>query len=130
MRIEKLFEIAKSQKRNDVLIADELREFVSGAFHTWVEWRRDLHKHPELGFEEVRTATVVLRHLRRLGYEVQFGFEVVDEASLPPRRLDIIEERRLRTIEEFGECSDIDRLAQEATGVVGMSDVSAYGTDL
>ncbi len=33
--------------------------------------RRDLHAHPELGFQEVRTAGVVARELRSLGYEVR-----------------------------------------------------------
>jgi len=32
--------------------------------------RRDLHAHPELGFEEVRTARIVAQRLRELGYEV------------------------------------------------------------
>jgi amidohydrolase len=38
-----------------------------------VAWRRDLHMHPELGFEEVRTAGLVTEHLERLGYEVFTG---------------------------------------------------------
>ena len=36
-----------------------------------VEWRRDLHRHPELGFAETRTAGVVAGHLRSLGLEVR-----------------------------------------------------------
>jgi amidohydrolase len=35
--------------------------------------RRDLHAHPELGFQEVRTAGIVARRLGELGYEVQTG---------------------------------------------------------
>ena len=35
--------------------------------------RRDLHMHPELGFEEYRTAKVVAEKLGALGYEVQTG---------------------------------------------------------
>lgn len=35
--------------------------------------RRDFHKYPELGFEEVRTAGVVADHLRALGLEVTTG---------------------------------------------------------
>src|SRR6202158_4890137 len=35
--------------------------------------RRDIHMHPELGFEEVRTAGIVAERLRRLGYEVRTG---------------------------------------------------------
>jgi amidohydrolase len=38
-----------------------------------IELRRDIHLHPELGFEEVRTASVVADRLRRLGYEVRTG---------------------------------------------------------
>ncbi len=38
-----------------------------------VAWRRDLHRHPELAFEEHRTAARVAEHLERLGYEVQTG---------------------------------------------------------
>ncbi|GAB4509194.1 MAG: amidohydrolase [Anaerolineae bacterium] len=35
--------------------------------------RRDFHQHPELAFEEVRTAGIVAEELRRLGLEVQTG---------------------------------------------------------
>jgi len=35
--------------------------------------RRDLHAHPELGFEEVRTSGIVADHLRALGIEVTSG---------------------------------------------------------
>ena len=38
-----------------------------------VAWRRDFHKHPELGNNEVRTAKVIADELRKLGYEVQTG---------------------------------------------------------
>lgn len=35
--------------------------------------RRDLHRHPELGFNEVRTAGIVADELRALGFRVQTG---------------------------------------------------------
>jgi amidohydrolase len=36
-----------------------------------VEWRRDIHQHPELGNREFRTAGIVAEHLRALGLEVR-----------------------------------------------------------
>jgi amidohydrolase len=38
-----------------------------------VAWRRDFHAHPELGFQEVRTAGIVADHLRDLGLETTTG---------------------------------------------------------
>ena len=38
-----------------------------------VAMRRDFHRHPELAFEEVRTAGIVAQHLTDLGMEVQTG---------------------------------------------------------
>jgi amidohydrolase len=38
-----------------------------------VAWRRDFHRHPELGFQEVRTAGVVAAHLQDLGLEISSG---------------------------------------------------------
>jgi metal-dependent amidase/aminoacylase/carboxypeptidase family protein len=37
------------------------------------ELRRDLHRHPELGFAETRTAGLLAARLRQLGYEVRTG---------------------------------------------------------
>ncbi|MGH2536587.1 MAG: M20 metallopeptidase family protein [Candidatus Promineifilaceae bacterium] len=42
-------------------------------FDDLVRVRRDLHRHPELGFEERRTSALVAETLGRLGYQVQAG---------------------------------------------------------
>ena len=44
--------------------------------------RRDLHQHPELGFEERRTAALVAARLRNLGYEVTEGIGITGVAGL------------------------------------------------
>ncbi len=38
-----------------------------------VAWRRDFHMHPELGFQEVRTAGEIAKNLKDWGYRVQTG---------------------------------------------------------
>jgi amidohydrolase len=38
-----------------------------------IEWRRDIHQHPELSNREVRTAAKVAEHLKGLGIEVKTG---------------------------------------------------------
>ncbi|MBW3672388.1 MAG: amidohydrolase [Acidobacteria bacterium] len=38
-----------------------------------IEWRRDIHEHPELGNQEFRTAGLVADHLRSLGLDVATG---------------------------------------------------------
>jgi amidohydrolase len=38
-----------------------------------VEWRRDFHMHPELGFQEVRTAAKIAELMESWGYQVHTG---------------------------------------------------------
>ncbi|WP_417664561.1 M20 family metallopeptidase [Pseudidiomarina donghaiensis] len=55
-----------AQAESTVRINAELEQKV-------IEWRRDLHQHPELSNREFRTAKVVAEHLEALGLEVQTG---------------------------------------------------------
>jgi amidohydrolase len=50
-----------------------LLEVPQGLVDQVIATRRDLHAHPELGFEEFRTAEIVTNRLRSLGYEVHGG---------------------------------------------------------
>jgi amidohydrolase len=38
-----------------------------------IAWRRDFHRHPELGMQEFRTSGIVAKYLSSLGMEVQTG---------------------------------------------------------
>lgn len=44
-----------------------------------IKWRRDFHAHPETGFLEMRTASIVADTLARLGFTLQLGKEVMVE---------------------------------------------------
>jgi amidohydrolase len=37
------------------------------------KWRRDFHKHPELGFNEIRTSKIVAEMMEKFGYRVRRG---------------------------------------------------------
>ncbi len=56
---------------------DDLREEVDRRARAVVprviDWRRDLHQHPELSNREFRTAALVAEHLEALGLEVRTG---------------------------------------------------------
>src|SRR5947209_20261782 len=52
---------------------DRLKSDIDELVPDMVALRRDLHEHPELAFEEVRTSSIVAQRLRTLGLEVQTG---------------------------------------------------------
>lgn len=52
---------------------DHLKTEIDELVPDMVAMRRDLHEHPELAFEEVRTSGIVAGRLRALGLEVQTG---------------------------------------------------------
>jgi amidohydrolase len=51
----------------------DFKQEASNLYDELVRVRRDLHRHPELGFQETRTATIVADRLTGLGLEVQAG---------------------------------------------------------
>jgi len=53
--------------------AREIAERTDAVAAKVLAWRRDIHSHPELGFQEVRTSKMVADHLRGLGLEVRAG---------------------------------------------------------
>jgi amidohydrolase len=52
---------------------DEIDRRTTQVMPRVIGWRRDIHEHPELSGEEVRTAALVAAHLKALGMEVQTG---------------------------------------------------------
>jgi len=53
--------------------SDHLKSDIDELVPDMVALRRDLHEHPELAFEEVRTSGIVAQRLYNLGLEVQTG---------------------------------------------------------
>src|SRR5438128_3375075 len=53
--------------------SDHLKSDIDELVPDMIAMRRDLHEHPELAFEEVRTSGIVAQRLRTMGLEVQTG---------------------------------------------------------
>lgn len=53
--------------------SDRLKYDIDELVPGMVAMRRDLHEHPELAFEEVRTSSIVAQRLQAMGLEVQTG---------------------------------------------------------
>ena len=51
----------------------EIRQRAAQIEEKLIAWRRDIHEHPELGEQEIRTAALVAKHLKKLGLEVKTG---------------------------------------------------------
>lgn len=66
------FAAPASAQRQDALAAEIDRQ-ASAMADQLAAWRHDIHEHPELSFQEVRTAKLAADHLRSLGIEVRTG---------------------------------------------------------
>ena len=77
--------MAASPRPNDP--ETRIREAVAALEPRLIEIRRDLHAHPELAFEEVRTSGIVAAELERMGIAHRTGigrtFEVLARCTDP-----------------------------------------------
>lgn len=86
-----------------------------------IELRRDLHRHPEVGFTEFRTASKVVETLTSLGYNVVYGDDAIDESSrlgVPDK--DELDKAYERAIRDGANPDILKRMRGGLTGVVGM----------
>lgn len=65
--------LGKAEQKGQAPLLDRVDERLSAKRDELIAVRQDLHQHPELSGQEVRTARVVAERLRRLGLEVRTG---------------------------------------------------------
>ena len=84
-----------------------------------VERRRDLHRHPETGWTEFRTASMIIGELKNLGYDVKFGDDVIDEKSMMgvPSEAELADYMQ-RAISEGADPELVKKMAGGKTGIV------------
>ena len=94
--------------------AEELQEKM-------VQWRRDFHTFAERGWCEMRTSSLIARHLKDLGYEVLMGEGVcARENRLGVPEDAVLESEYRRATEQGGDKELLEETRGGMTGVVGI----------
>ena len=60
---------------------EKITQMADGLLPEMVAVRRDLHKHAESGWCEMRTSSIIARKLTEMGYEVLLGEQVCDREN-------------------------------------------------
>lgn len=88
-----------------------------------IDYRRDFHKFAEIGWLELRTASLIARRLTELGYEVLVGEDVCESDSrmgLPDR--EVLHSNYLRAKEQGADIEFLEKVKDGFTGVIGILD--------
>ena len=99
---------------------NRIKPLVDQIADTLIACRRDLHRYPESGWTEFRTASLIARSLKALGYEVTLGEQVVCRASMMgvPSETDL-QAHMARAIEQGADAELVKQMEGGLTGVVG-----------
>lgn len=86
-----------------------------------INYRRDFHRYPELGWMEFRTASLIAKRLMELGYDVRLGKEVVkDEFRIELPKEEEVEKSFIRAIKNGADRDIAQKMRGGFTGVVGI----------
>jgi aminobenzoyl-glutamate utilization protein A len=92
------------------------------------EGRRDLHKYPETGWTEFRTAAKVAVALSAWGYEVKTGADTIKaEAMMGVPEASVLQEAQARAIREGADATWVERMQGGRTGIVATMRFAAAG---
>ncbi len=85
-----------------------------------INYRRDFHEFPEMGWTEYRTASVVANELERFGYEVIVGERAANSGSrMGVPHQEILLEHEKRAIENGADPEWVNKMAGGQTTVIG-----------
>ncbi|RNB87495.1 amidohydrolase [Brevibacillus fluminis] len=97
-------------------------------FQKLVNWRRDFHRHPEVGWTEFRTAAIIAAELSALGFAVRAGREVVEPgARTGVPHPDSMLAAKKRALQLGAEPAWVEKLEDGLTGVVGVWETGRPG---
>lgn len=98
---------------------DQLTNFLDENSGRWSAVRRDLHRHPELGFTEYRTISMIATALEKLGFAIRLGREVMDPGDIAGLPSEATRSEALRRAIAAGACPRmVERMGGGLTGLV------------
>jgi len=93
-----------------------------------IRWRRDFHRHPEEGFLEIRTASIVAAELDNLGFSLSLGRQVMQEEVCFDKPNKIDTETHLKWAKENGANEAyVEYFKDGYTGIVATFDTNRPG---
>ena len=99
-------------------MTDNIRQTAQSMQPELVRLRRDVHRHPEVGWTEFRTAALVASRLKELGYSVKIVEAAVNKADMlgvpTPAELSCHMERAVK------QGADPDRVKAMEGGLTGV----------
>ncbi len=102
-------------------LKEEILTMVDGMQADLVKQRRDIHRHPEPGWTEFRTAALVCSKLSEYGYEVHTGAETVQkEAMMGVPDEETLKKAQERAIAEGADPEWVHKMDGGRTGVVAV----------
>lgn len=86
-----------------------------------IQRRRDFHAHPETAWTEFRTTSIIATELKKMGYEIYMGADIMKDAA----RMLVPDEKTLeacakRAIAEGADPALVEKMKGGMTGVVGV----------
>ena len=90
--------------------------------------RRDLHKHPESGWTEFRTASMAIKKMQSLGYQITMGADAVDRDSMMgvPSE-EVLKKHMARAVSQGADPALVEKMAGGMTGFWADMDFGGEG---
>ena len=100
---------------------EKIKSLAKQYYPETVAIRRDLHKYPEQGWLEMRTASLVAKKLEKLGYQVLIGKEIMcEEYRMGVPDQEILESNYQRAISQGADPYYIKKVKDGFTAVAGI----------
>ena len=100
---------------------ETIRTLAQGMEQELIALRRDFHKYPEQCWQEMRTTSLVARHLKELGYELILGEDLYDpENRLGVPKEEVLDAAYARAAQQGADPEFLPYTKGGMTGVIGI----------